>query len=94
MQIGYRILIQGVSRGNTILTKTMESFMAIHGASFLEASLGSVLQRIRHDKVAIEKDAIRGGKSSKYTERNIETLVYWCQELWNSILNARGQCPP
>lgn len=81
------------SRGNTVLTKTMELFMAWYGASFLEASVGSTIRRLCADKVAIEVDPVRSGKGAKSTEKSVELLVYWCQEFWTSIYDARTQCP-
>ncbi|KAG8874193.1 hypothetical protein FRB97_006080 [Tulasnella sp. 331] len=29
----------------------------------------------------------------KELEANVKTLIYWFQEIWTSILNARGDCP-
>ena len=75
------------------MTKTLEIFMASEGASFLEASVGRVLRRLCSDKVAIETDPGRSGKSSKQVEKSVELLVQWCQELWKSIYEARDKCP-
>lgn len=81
------------SRGNTVLTKTMEIFMTTKGAAFLEASIGSVIRRLCLEKVAIETDPSRSGKSTKFTEKNVDLLLQWCQELWKSIYDAREKCP-
>ena len=80
-------------RGNSILTKTIELFMAFHGKAFLEASIGSPIRRLCSEKVAIEVDPTRSGKSSKDIERDLELLIYWCKEFWNQIYSARGECP-
>lgn len=67
--------------------------MAQYGGSFLEASVGPPLRRLCMDKIAIEVDPVRSGKSARNTEKNVEQLVYWCQEFWNCIYDARTQCP-
>lgn len=66
--------------------------MALNGSAFLEASVGAVLRRICTEKVAVDTDALRGGKT-KTTDKNVELLVHWCQELWKSIYHARDYCP-
>ncbi|KAF8898740.1 Rho GTPase activation protein [Infundibulicybe gibba] len=84
---------QTLFRGNTILTKVMELCMAWYGKAFLEASIGSVLRRLCAEKVAIEVDPLRSGKGTKDVERNVEQLIYWCQEFWNQIYSVREECP-
>ncbi|KIP11948.1 hypothetical protein PHLGIDRAFT_21262 [Phlebiopsis gigantea 11061_1 CR5-6] len=85
--------VDGSEHWNTVLTKTLEIFMATEGAAFLEASVGRVLRRLCSDKVVIETDPGRSGKSSKQTEKSVELLVQCCQELWKSIYDAREKCP-
>ncbi|TFK41156.1 Rho GTPase activation protein [Crucibulum laeve] len=80
-------------RGNSILTKVMESCMALYGKAFLEASIGNVLRRLCAEKISIEVDPARSGKNSKDLERNVEQLIYWCQEFWNQIYSTRAECP-
>lgn len=79
------------SRGNTVFTKTMEKVMVTQGHDFLEASVGSVIRRLCTEKVAIEIDPARSHK--KNVEKQTELLVYWCQEFWKSIYEARKRCP-
>ncbi|KAF8216242.1 Rho GTPase activation protein [Mycena galopus ATCC 62051] len=71
---------QTLFRGNTIFTKVMELCMNWYGKAFLEASIGSVLRRLCAEKVGIEK--------------NLDLLIYWCQEFWNQIYSVRTECPP
>jgi hypothetical protein len=80
-------------RGNTVLTKIMELSMSFYGKAFLEASIGSVMRRLCAEKVAIEVDPLRSGKSLKDIERNVEQLIYWCQEFWKQIYSVRTECP-
>ncbi|EPT04342.1 hypothetical protein FOMPIDRAFT_43939 [Fomitopsis schrenkii] len=86
--------VDGTFRGNTVLTKTIELFMARYGGAFLEASVGGPIRRVCNDKIAIEVDPVRSGKGARSTEKNVEALVYWCQEFWSSIYEARHECPP
>lgn len=67
--------------------------MGWYGKAFLEASIGGVIRRIYAEKVAIEVDPVRSGRTAKDIEKNVETLVYWCSELWNSVYAVRGDCP-
>jgi hypothetical protein len=85
---------QTLFRGNTIFTKVMELCMNWYGKAFLEASIGSVLRRLCAEKVGIEVDPVRSGKGTKDAEKNLELLIYWCQEFWNQIYSVRNECPP
>ncbi|PSS37747.1 hypothetical protein PHLCEN_2v440 [Hermanssonia centrifuga] len=71
----------------------MEALMSMQGATFLEASVGSVIRRLCSEKIAIEIDPVRSGKNPKNIERHTDLLVHWCQEFWKSIYDARKQCP-
>ncbi|TFY80721.1 hypothetical protein EWM64_g3290 [Hericium alpestre] len=80
-------------RGNNMFTKTVELLMAWYGKAFLEASVGSTIRRLCAENVTIEVDPVRSGKSVKDIERNVDVLVYWCQEMWNQIYSVRAECP-
>ena len=67
--------------------------MTWFGKPFLEASIGNVLRRLFTEKIAIEVDPVQSGKSTRVVERNVERLVYWCQEFWNQIYSVRTACP-
>jgi hypothetical protein len=84
---------QTLFRGNTTLTKTIELCMSWFGKPFLEASIGNVLRRVFTEKIAIEVDPVQSGKGTKAVERNVERLIYWCQEFWNQIYSVRTACP-
>ena len=75
------------------MTKVVELCMNWYGKSFLEASIGPVLRRLCSEKVAMEVDPVRSGKSNKDVEKNVEQLKYWCQEFWNQIYSVRAECP-
>ncbi|KAF5390273.1 hypothetical protein D9757_002936 [Collybiopsis confluens] len=80
-------------RGNTVLTKIMELCMNWYGKQFLEASIGPVIRRLIAEKVAIEVDPMRTPKGAKDAEKNLEVLIYWCQEFWKQIYTVREECP-
>lgn len=65
--------------------------MLTQGSGFLEASIGSVIRRLCSEKVAIEIDPARSHK--KNLDKHTDQLVYWCQEFWKSIYDARKYCP-
>ena len=67
--------------------------MSWFGKPFLEASIGNVLRRVFTERIVIEVDPTHSGKGTKAVERNVERLVYWCQEFWNQIYSVRKTCP-
>ena len=67
--------------------------MGWYGKAFLESSIGGVLRRLCAEKVAIEVDPIKSAKGTKDIEKNVDQLVYWCQEFWTQIYSVREECP-
>ena len=67
--------------------------MSWFGKSFLEASIGNALRRLCTEKIAIEIDPVQSGKGTKAVERDVERLIYWCQEFWDQIYSVRTACP-
>ncbi|KAJ7103532.1 GTPase activating protein [Mycena belliarum] len=84
---------QTLFRGNTIFTKVMELCMNWYGRAFLEASIGCVLRKLCAEKIGIEVDPVRSGKGTKDVEKNLDLLIFWCQEFWNQIYSVRMECP-
>ena len=68
--------------------------MAWYGKPFLESSVGSVIRRICVERVTIEVDPSRTPRPDRDVEKNVEVLIQWCQELWESIYRSRSECPP
>jgi hypothetical protein len=77
---------------NTI--QTIELFMTWYGKCFLKSSVGGVIRRICAERVSIEVDPSKTSKPIRDLEKNVDALVLWCQELWDSIYRARSECPP
>ncbi|KAL5534237.1 hypothetical protein ACEPAG_699 [Sanghuangporus baumii] len=80
-------------RGNSVLTKTMELAMNWFGKAFLELSVGPVVRRLISEKVIIEVDPVRSGRGLRDQEKNVELLVFWCNEFWGHIYSVREDCP-
>ena len=74
--------------------QTVELFMAWYGKSFLESSVGDVIRRISLERVSIEVDPTKTYQPTWDLDKNVDALVYWCQELWKSIYRVRSECPP
>ncbi|GAA5962361.1 hypothetical protein JCM3765_002955 [Sporobolomyces pararoseus] len=82
-------------RGNTILTKSVELYLRLIGAEYLEASIGETIRKIIKDKVEIEIDPskLKSGYKDKELLANVHALHEWTTTLWNSIYDARERCP-
>ncbi|GAA5983102.1 hypothetical protein JCM10908_000155 [Rhodotorula pacifica] len=82
-------------RGNTILTKSIELYLRLVGAEYLDASIGDTVRRICADKVEIEIDPLKYRHAVKEKElaRNTQALQEWTRKLWDSIYRARDKCP-
>ncbi|BGP16446.1 hypothetical protein JCM10213_003998 [Rhodosporidiobolus nylandii] len=83
-------------RGNTILTKSVELYLRLIGAEYLDASIGEPIRRICAEKVEIEIDPMKfkgGSYKEKELQANIHALHEWTMTVWNSIYDAREKCP-
>ncbi|BGP40339.1 hypothetical protein JCM10449v2_004300 [Rhodotorula kratochvilovae] len=82
-------------RGNTILTKSVELYLRLIGAEYLDASIGETIRRICAEKVEIEIDPmkLKPGTRDKELQANVHLLHEWTLTLWNSIYDAREKCP-
>ncbi|GJN90708.1 hypothetical protein Rhopal_003722-T1 [Rhodotorula paludigena] len=78
-------------RGNTILTKSVELYLRLIGAEYLDASIGEPIRRICAEKVEIEIDPmkLKPGTKDKELQANVHALHEWTLTLWNSIYDAR-----
>jgi len=82
-------------RGNSILTKSVELYLRLTGAEYLDASIGEVIRRIVAEKVEIEIDPmkLRPGTKDKELQSNVHLLREWALTLFNAIYDAREKCP-
>ncbi|CAE6520703.1 unnamed protein product [Rhizoctonia solani] len=83
-------------RGNSMMTRVVESAMAILGAQgFLESSLGRVVREIYRDKVIFESstNGAGGANTAAGVIEGADLMAYWLQQMWDSIWKARDGCP-
>ncbi|KAJ1311562.1 hypothetical protein OPQ81_010046 [Rhizoctonia solani] len=83
-------------RGNSMLTRVVESAMAILGAhGFLENSVGRVVREIYRDRVVFETSASGAGgvNTGAGMIEGADLMAHWLQQIWDSIWKARDGCP-
>lgn len=78
-------------RGNTLLTKTLELYMRLVGADFLEACVGEPVRRLCVEKPELEIDPLK--LKSRDQNQHVAELREWVDALWRSIYEARYRCP-
>ena len=63
--------------------------------SFLEESLGQVIDRIYRDKVELEIDPAKAHPDTTNSRMDLQiaSLQYWVTEMWSAIYKARSSCP-
>lgn len=79
-------------RGNTLLTKSLDTHMRRVGREYLEESIGAKLRVINGRDPDCEVDPSRVS-SAQDMERNWRRLLLCTQEVWNSILATKSRCP-
>lgn len=84
-------------RGNSLLTRLVESTMATLGArGFLESSVGHVIRKMYREKVVFELGAggaAAGTSTAPGVAEGADLMAHWLREMWNSIWRARSECP-
>lgn len=82
-------------RGNTILTKSIELYMRLIGQDYLEASIGPAIRHVCAEKVELEIDPskMKSSVKDKEVQSNARELQDVVTIFWNSIYDARQQCP-
>ncbi|KAI5481909.1 Ras GTPase-activating protein 1 [Pseudohyphozyma bogoriensis] len=82
-------------RGNSILTKSIELYLRLVGAEYLDLSIGEPIRRLCASKVEIEIDPskMKHGAKEKDLTNNVHELHEWTTAVWNSIYDAREKCP-
>ncbi|CAE6429865.1 unnamed protein product [Rhizoctonia solani] len=83
-------------RGNSILTRVVESAMGILGAQgFLDSSVGRVIREIYRDKVTFEtcQSSVGGPNTTVGAIEGADLMAHWLQQIWDSIWRARNGCP-
>ena len=79
-------------RGNTLLTKSLDSHMRRAGKEYLEETLGSIINDINEKDPDCEVDPNRVS-SPQDKDRNWRRLLHFTQEVWKAILASTQRCP-
>lgn len=79
-------------RGNSLVTKALDSHMRRLGREYLENVLGSRLRKIAEKDLDCEVDPMRV-RSSEQAERNWSTLLNLTSSIWKAISDSAELCP-
>ncbi|KAK3698861.1 GTPase activating factor [Vermiconidia calcicola] len=79
-------------RGNTLLTKSLDTHMRRVGKEYLEESLGPKIREINEKDPDCEVDPSRV-HSHADVERNWGRLLLNAQEVWKAIVASKHRCP-
>lgn len=80
-------------RGNSLVTKSVDSHMRRLGRDYLEQVLGEKLRTIVEKDPECEVDPIKVG-SSEQLEKNWANLIFLTTTVWKSIAGSAFSCPP
>lgn len=79
-------------RGNSLLTKALDTHMRRVGHEYLEETLGPHLRQIAIDDVYCEVDPMKLESNDNVT-RNWKTLITITRSIWGTIYKSPHKCP-
>lgn len=79
-------------RGNTLLSKALDSHMRRVGQSYLEDTMGPKLREIAVDDISCEVDPSRVSPEQDM-DRNWQKLLGLTEDVWDLIHRSVGKCP-
>lgn len=79
-------------RGNTLLTKSLDTHMRRIGKEYMEESLGAKIREINEKDPDCEVDPNRVA-SPQDLDRNWRRLLLFTQDVWKAILASKLRCP-
>jgi len=79
-------------RGNSLLTRALDTHMKRLGREYLEETLGDHLQRIAADDIYCEVDPMRID-SQEHIQRNWKQLLQITRTIWQAIFTSAARCP-
>jgi hypothetical protein len=79
-------------RGNTLLTKSLDSHMRRVGREYLEEALGARVREINEADPDCEVDPNRVSSQGDI-DRNWRRLIGYTSDVWKSIVAAKAKCP-
>ncbi|KAK5108661.1 hypothetical protein LTR62_008066 [Meristemomyces frigidus] len=79
-------------RGNTLLTKSLDTHMRRVGKEYLEESLAAKIREINEKDPDCEVDPNRVNNPQN-VERNWKRLIYFTESVWESMVASKSKCP-
>lgn len=85
-------------RGNSILTRSMESYFIRVGKEYLDKSIGPALRAIigSGEDCEVDPNRIKENdleKREKILEANHSRLLHWTEKIWSAIYNTSNDMP-
>jgi hypothetical protein len=84
-------------RGNTVGTKSLDIYMRLAGLPYLQRVLKPIVTELYQlqGKKSCEIDVMRieGKDKEKIAKKNVKTLIYYCQTIFDAIRNSLNFCP-
>jgi hypothetical protein len=81
-----------IFRGNSITTKTIDQYMKMIGHSYLEDTLGHIINQIYLSKDSCEVDPTKTEKNDDIKKHWKKLLTYVCS-IWDAIKKSADNCP-
>lgn len=85
-----------IFRGNTVATKSVDSYMRLVGQPYLNSVLGPIIQEIYQGRKSCEVDVQRLTKErapEKVVEKNLQNLLSFCKRIFEAIASSFNRCP-
>lgn len=85
-----------IFRGNTVATKSVDSYMRLVGQPYLVTVLGPIIQEIYQGRKSCEVDVQRLTKErapEKAAEKNLQNLLSFCKRIFEAIATSFNRCP-
>lgn len=84
-----------IFRGNTVGTKSVDTYMRLVGLPYLSTVLGPVITEIYQGKKSCELDTqrINGSSKEKTAEKNLVNLLSYCKRIFEAISTSFNRCP-
>ncbi|TGZ76730.1 hypothetical protein EX30DRAFT_312068 [Ascodesmis nigricans] len=80
-------------RGNSLLTKALDTYMKRVGREYLEETLGEHLQRIASEDLLCELDPAKLQGNPEQIQKNWKTLLGLTKSIWDAISHSAEKCP-
>ncbi|KAK9727446.1 hypothetical protein K7432_001828 [Basidiobolus ranarum] len=79
-------------RGNSILTKAIDSYMKMIGLQYVDEAIGNIVRSICENKIVCEVDMMKLEKGQDIRSQ-WRILLTYTKMLWQAIEKSRAKCP-